>query len=116
MVMVMVMVRKVDSQLYRNDHNEIADDLTHARWQHQASGDRRRDDEFNTFEVKDRIPFYTAMLGNARQSCSQTMQGLMFTKPRAMLGMLSSIHITVLLFPSLVSASEVPEQFGATMR
>ena len=33
------------------------------RWQHQATGDRRRDDEFNTFEVsRDMawISFYTA--------------------------------------------------------
>ena len=25
------------------------------RWQHQATGDRRRDDEFNTFEVENAI-------------------------------------------------------------
>ena len=122
------------------------------RWQHQATGDRRRDDEFNTFEVRRengmdslfygplamlRVPFQTALkamlgmllnrdlnpadgfftqvnaVGDVFSHETQTMQGapMQCKDP-----FYHTSTTTALLFPHLTSISEVPEQFGATMR
>ena len=54
------------------------------RWQHQATGDRRRDDEFNTFEVKreNGMGFFLyvplAMLGIPFQTVLKSMLAILF--------------------------------------
>ena len=43
------------------------------RWQHQATGDRRRDDEFNTFEVVNAITSPATKLTQSHFRGSETI-------------------------------------------
>ena len=109
--------------------------IQYIRWQHQATGDRRRDDEFNTFEVGHNLGTMWGWGNCVMYSKNDTMRHNMtqyrekkiyttqghchcdsLTMQRCALLPNNDINCPSGAFFSQISTSEVPEQLGAPVR